>query len=74
MKPAELSDKQIIRLHQLLHEAKFADPDGRHLSPAGAACCPRLLHQACLYSSKDMKPFQLLVWSDQASTTCGWAL
>ena len=49
MKPAELSDKQIIRLHQLLHEAKFDDPDGRHLSPAGAAFWPRSLHQACLW-------------------------
>lgn len=35
MHPGELSNKQITRLHQLLHEAKFKDPDGSHLSPAG---------------------------------------
>lgn len=35
MDPKELENKQIVRLHQLLHEAKFKDPDGRHLSPAG---------------------------------------
>ena len=33
--PGELDTKQITRLHQLLHEAKFKDPDGSHLSPAG---------------------------------------
>ena len=33
--PSELDNKQITRLHQLLHEAKFKDPDGSHLSPAG---------------------------------------
>lgn len=46
MHPRELNNKQITRLHQLLHEAKFKDPDGSHLSPAGhlpvlpIACCP----------------------------------
>lgn len=35
MHPRELDNKQITRLHQLLHEAKFKDPDGSHLSPAG---------------------------------------
>ena len=35
MHPWELDNKQITRLHQLLHEAKFKDPDGSHLSPAG---------------------------------------
>ncbi|KAK9811024.1 hypothetical protein WJX73_007287 [Symbiochloris irregularis] len=35
MAPQELDGKQIMRLHQLLHEAKFKDPDGAHLSPAG---------------------------------------
>ena len=35
MKPSELSNKQVTRLHQLFHEAKFRDPDGEHLSPAG---------------------------------------
>ena len=25
----------MVRLHQLLHEARFADPTGDHLSPAG---------------------------------------
>lgn len=33
--PAELDNKQIVSLHQLLHEAKFKDPDKDHLSPAG---------------------------------------
>ena len=36
-RPGELDNKQITRLHQLLHEAKFKEPDGSHLSPAG---CP----------------------------------
>lgn len=31
----ELGDKALIRLHQLLHEVKFPDPSGDHLSPAG---------------------------------------
>uniref|UniRef100_A0A1D2A4G6 DNA topoisomerase 6 subunit B n=1 Tax=Auxenochlorella protothecoides TaxID=3075 RepID=A0A1D2A4G6_AUXPR len=35
MTPAELGDKQLVRLHQLLHEVKFPDPSGNHLSPAG---------------------------------------
>lgn len=35
MAPAELSSKQIVRLHQLLHEVKFPNPSGDHLSPAG---------------------------------------
>ncbi len=34
-RPGELDNKQITRLHQLLHEAKFKEPDGSHLSPAG---------------------------------------
>lgn len=33
--PKELNDKQVVRLHQLLHEARFDDPKGDHLSPAG---------------------------------------
>ncbi len=35
MDPKDLQEKQIVRLHQLLHEVKFKDPDGAHLSPAG---------------------------------------
>ncbi|KAK9847694.1 hypothetical protein WJX84_000913 [Apatococcus fuscideae] len=30
-----LTSKQILMLHQLLHVAKFSDPSGSHLSPAG---------------------------------------
>ena len=30
-----LSDHQVVRLHQLLHEARFEEPKGDHLSPAG---------------------------------------
>lgn len=33
--PSDLESAQIMRLHQLLHEARFKDPDGAHLSPAG---------------------------------------
>ncbi|CAG9461021.1 unnamed protein product [Pedinophyceae sp. YPF-701] len=33
--PTELSTKQVMRLHQLLHQARFPDPKGAHLSPAG---------------------------------------
>lgn len=35
MAPAELDNRQLLRLHQLLHEVRFPDPDGAHLSPAG---------------------------------------
>jgi len=35
MPPRELDDRQVVRLHQLLHEARFSDPDSKHLSPAG---------------------------------------
>jgi hypothetical protein len=33
--PSSLDGKQAVRLHQLLHEARFPDPPGDHLSPAG---------------------------------------
>ncbi|KAF5829235.1 topoisomerase VI B subunit, transducer-domain-containing protein [Dunaliella salina] len=33
--PSELNSKQIVRLHELLHAARFPDPKGSHLSPAG---------------------------------------
>ena len=33
--PQQLTNKQILMLHQLLHAAKFSDPTGTHLSPAG---------------------------------------
>lgn len=33
--PQDLSPQQVARLHQLLQEARFRDPDGGHLSPAG---------------------------------------
>jgi DNA topoisomerase-6 subunit B len=33
--PSELDARQAARLHQLLHEVRFPDPDGAHLSPAG---------------------------------------
>lgn len=33
--PADLEEQDILRLHQLLHEVRFPDPDGKHLSPAG---------------------------------------
>ncbi|GFR50834.1 hypothetical protein Agub_g13107 [Astrephomene gubernaculifera] len=35
MSPKNLTDRQIVRLHQLLHEVRFEDPRGDHLSPAG---------------------------------------
>ena len=35
MAPHELEQRQLLRLHQLLHEVRFPDPDGGHLSPAG---------------------------------------
>jgi len=49
-RPGELDNKQITRLHQLLHEAKFKEPDGSHLSPAG---CPSFCQ--CLLSSLHAK-------------------
>ncbi|KDD73143.1 B subunit of topoisomerase VI, partial [Helicosporidium sp. ATCC 50920] len=33
--PKELDPRGAARLHQLFHEIRFPDPDGRHLSPAG---------------------------------------
>jgi DNA topoisomerase VI subunit B len=33
--PGDLQEQDILRLHQLLHEVRFPDPDGKHLSPAG---------------------------------------
>ena len=33
--PRDLAPPQAARLHQLLHEARFDDPSGEHLSPAG---------------------------------------
>ena len=40
--PRDLDGKQAVALHQLLHEAKFKDPCGDHLSPAGGPfCCAR---------------------------------
>lgn len=38
--PSALDNKQIVSLHQLLHEAKFKDPDKEHLSPAGLPLPP----------------------------------
>ena len=45
MSPKELDTTQVARLHQLLHEAKFPDPDGSHLSPAGVL----VLHMASCF-------------------------
>lgn len=52
MKPADLNSKQITRLHQLLHEAKFRDPSGDHLSPAGETGLPwnNFLHPTHFWS------------------------
>ena len=33
--PSDLEVHDILRLHQLLHEVRFPDPGGHHLSPAG---------------------------------------
>ena len=33
--PGDLEEQDVLRLHQLLHEVRFPDPDGKHLSPAG---------------------------------------
>lgn len=38
--PSELTLQQVARLHQLLHEVKFPDPTGDHLSPAGESVRP----------------------------------
>ena len=42
--PAELEGKKLVALHQLLHEAKFRDPSGEHLSPAGREWTPPSLN------------------------------
>ena len=46
MPPQNLTNKQTVALHQLLHEAKFKDPDKDHLSPAGAVLLPTPVAQA----------------------------
>ena len=46
MPPQNLTNKQTVALHQLLHEAKFKDPDKDHLSPAGALLLPTADAQA----------------------------
>ena len=33
--PADLTNQQVIRIHQVLHQARFSDPNADHLSPAG---------------------------------------
>ena len=35
MAPAKLSVSEATKLHAILREARFADPPGDHLSPAG---------------------------------------
>lgn len=40
--PRDLTNKQILMLHQLLHAAKFSDPSGNHLSPAGDSAAPNV--------------------------------
>lgn len=34
--PGELTPKQLVAAHDLLHQLRFEPPDGAHLSPAGA--------------------------------------
>ena len=34
--PTELTSRQIVAMHDLLHQVRFDNPDGSHLSPAGA--------------------------------------
>ena len=33
--PKQMSDHQILKLHQFMHQVRFGDPDGKFLSPAG---------------------------------------
>jgi DNA topoisomerase VI B subunit len=33
--PKQMSEKQILGLHQFMHQVRFGDPDGKYLSPAG---------------------------------------
>lgn len=33
--PAELTVKQLVAMHDLLHQLRFENPDGAHLSPVG---------------------------------------
>ncbi|KAL6764853.1 topoisomerase VI B subunit, transducer-domain-containing protein [Haematococcus lacustris] len=47
--PQQLTSQQIVRLHELLHAARFADPKGTHLSPAGE-------YNLRLGVMKEMKP------------------
>ena len=33
--PKQMTDTQLLRLHQFMQQVRFADPDGKDLSPAG---------------------------------------
>lgn len=62
MHPRELDNKQITRLHQLLHEAKFKDPDGSHLSPAGQLIPLGILHLCHLHALSQPTIRHLAYW------------
>lgn len=53
--PQDLSPPQVARLHQLLQEAKFKDPDGGHLSPAGE-------YNLRLGILKEIRPDMVATW------------
>lgn len=48
--PSELTLQQVARLHQLLHEVKFPDPTGDHLSPAGGSARLAVLRRSWIGS------------------------
>lgn len=66
MAPGELTDKQLVRLHQLLHEVKFAEPDGAHLSPAGE-------YNLRLGITKEMRPEMVATHQSSAGVHEGHA-
>lgn len=72
--PRTLDAKQAARLHQLLHEAKFDDPSGDHLSPAGELFGSGVGgKQRRKAKNKPTHPSSIPFNHHQASTTCASA-
>ena len=64
--PKALSENQTLRLHQMLHQVRFADPDGSVLSPAGE-------YNLRLGVMKELQPVMVATYQGDAKTHEGHA-
>ena len=64
--PRELPPKQVVRLHQLLHDVKIPNPRGDHLSPAGE-------YNLRLGVMKELRPDLVATYSGEARALDGHA-